>query len=74
MADLATAVGFVAEHSLGPQLGTPSPYSLHGPLLHHRLELRGFMTLTSRQHTGHQFPFPFDPQMQLRTETTLTLA
>jgi hypothetical protein len=32
------------------------------------------MTLTCCEHQSYGFAFAFDPQMQLRTETTLALA
>lgn len=49
-ANLPTALAFVSQDALWPQLGTPSPHALDCPLLHHDLELRRFVTLTCSQH------------------------
>jgi hypothetical protein len=74
MPDPATTIGFVSQDTPGPQPGTPSSDPLDRALLHQHFELCGFVTLTSSEHTGHWFPFAFDPQMQFCAETTLTLA
>jgi hypothetical protein len=57
-----------------PQLETPSSRSLHCPLLHQDFKLGGFVPLTSCQHKGHRFAFPFGTQMEFGTKTTLTFA
>jgi hypothetical protein len=74
MSDLMTAVCFVSQDALWPQLGTPSPYALDGPLLHQYFQFGGFVTLTGGEDKGHRFAFSFCPQMQFGAETTLTLA
>lgn len=72
--DLPTTVGFISQQALWPQLGTPSPHSLDGPLLHQRFQFGGFMALPSREDKGYRFAFSFSTQMQLRAKTTLTFA
>ncbi len=73
-ADLATAVGFVSQHAIRPDPGTPTSDPLDRPLLHQRFDFRSLMTLSCRQHKSHWFTFPFRPQMQLGTKAALTLA
>jgi Transposase len=72
--NLATAVSFISQDPLWPQLGTPSSHPLDRALLHQYLHFGGLMALTSREHKGHRFAFAFCTQMQLRAKTTLTLA
>lgn len=72
--DLATALRLVSQKPLWPQLGAPSPHPLDRPLLHQGLELGRLMTLTGREDQTHRFALPFDPQMQLGAQTTLTFA
>lgn len=73
LADLPAAGRFVSQDALWPQSRAPSSDPLDRPLLHQHFECRRFVALTCCEHHGHWFASPFCPQMQLRTETALTL-
>ena len=69
----ATAIAFIGNNPFGSQLGTPHTRPGHGTLGHQGVKYDRFVAFAHYQQKGHQFTLTFDPQMNLRTESTFRL-
>jgi len=74
LADLATAVGFVANETTRPVFGAPAPAPFHGPACHQGFEGYGFVPLSRGEDQRHQLTPAFCADMHFGAETALTAA
>lgn len=67
-------VAFVADHTVGPQPGSPAAGPSHRALLEQLLEHRDFVLLAGREHQGQELAIAFRAELDLRREAALAAA